>query len=331
MRHCGVKYSNSLLKCLIFIITTPGFFSAQFNVLVNDLALLLDLFGNSKETKLLICTAILVWCWQRHRNGGLNSGQKSAIIVTDAYKFGMLILVLLRYVKIRAFMYRDASHLWHSFSHNRSKIINIQFLKELICFRHFHNNFWLNFFSCQRLRFYSNASETTGQKEETAHKGGENMQEEKQAQKPEPSSSDADKNTNSTPEMNKSSPGPTAEEVKLKTEKLEGQIKEYKVSDYYCNIKEVSSINHCNFCMHLSVFSSPSRRLEWAIVIAHRPSSVRRRPSVWRKLFTFSTSSPELLDGFWWNLVGMKYSWSLTSVVVFRPDPPGSVLPRNFR
>ena len=58
-----------------------------------------------------------------------------------------------------------------------------------------------------------------------------------------------------------------------------------------------------------------SRRLEWAIVIAHRPTSVR-------KLFTFSTSSPEPLDGFWWNLVGMKYSWSLTSVVVFRPDPP---------
>ena len=44
-----------------------------------------------------------------------------------------------------------------------------------------------------------------------------------------------------------------------------------------------------------------------------RPSSVR--------LFTFSTSSPEPLDGFWWNLVWMKYSRSLTSVVVFRPDP----------
>ena len=52
---------------------------------MNDLALLLDLFGNSEETKLLICTAIFVWCLQCHRNGGLNSGQKSAIIVTDAY------------------------------------------------------------------------------------------------------------------------------------------------------------------------------------------------------------------------------------------------------
>ena len=51
---------------------------------MNDLALLLDLFGNSEETKLLICTAIFVWCLQRHRNGGLNSGQKSAFIVTDA-------------------------------------------------------------------------------------------------------------------------------------------------------------------------------------------------------------------------------------------------------
>ena len=57
-----------------------------------------------------------------------------------------------------------------------------------------------------------------------------------------------------------------------------------------------------------------------------RPSVRRRRrrpsSSSVRKLFTFSTSSPKPLDGFWWNLVGMKYSWSLTSVVVFRPDPP---------
>ena len=52
---------------------------------MNDLTLLLDLFGNSEETKLLLCTAIFVWCLQRHRNGGLNSGQKSAIIVTDAF------------------------------------------------------------------------------------------------------------------------------------------------------------------------------------------------------------------------------------------------------
>ena len=37
--------------------------------------------------------------------------------------------------------------------------------------------------------------------------------------------------------------------------------------------------------------------------------------------FTFWTSSPQPLDGFWWNLVGMKYSWSCRSVVVFRPDP----------
>ena len=51
-----------------------------------------------------------------------------------------------------------------------------------------------------------------------------------------------------------------------------------------------------------------------------RPSSVVRLSSV--RLFTFSTSSPEPLDGFWWNLVWLKYSRSLTSVVVFRPDPP---------
>ena len=51
---------------------------------MNDLALLLGLFGNSEETKLLTCTAIFVWCLQHHRNGGLNSGQKLALIVTDA-------------------------------------------------------------------------------------------------------------------------------------------------------------------------------------------------------------------------------------------------------
>ena len=57
----------------------------------------------------------------------------------------------------------------------------------------------------------------------------------------------------------------------------------------------------------------------------HALSGVRPSSVVWRlssvRLFTFSTSSPEPLDGFWWNLVWMKYSRSLTSVVVFRPDP----------
>ena len=61
-----------------------------FKVLMNDLALLLDLFGNSEETKLLICTAIFVWCLQRHRNGGLNFGQKSAIIVTNAFEYNTI-------------------------------------------------------------------------------------------------------------------------------------------------------------------------------------------------------------------------------------------------
>ena len=74
-----------------------------------------------------------------------------------------------------------------------------------------------------------------------------------------------------------------------------------------------------------SLFSSPEPKAR--VSYCHSASSVVRpsvRPSssVVRKLFTFSTSSPERLDGFWWNLVGMKYSWSLTSVVVFRPDPP---------
>ena len=71
---------------LNFYNNDPSFLlKVQFKVLMKDLALLLDLFGNSEETKLLICTAIFVWCLQRQRNGGLNSGQKSAIIVTDAF------------------------------------------------------------------------------------------------------------------------------------------------------------------------------------------------------------------------------------------------------
>ena len=62
-----------------------------------------------------------------------------------------------------------------------------------------------------------------------------------------------------------------------------------------------------------------SQRLQWPIVITRCPSSVCHPSSV--RLFTFSTSSPEPLDGFWWNLVWMKYSRSFTSVIVFRPDP----------
>ena len=64
-----------------------------------------------------------------------------------------------------------------------------------------------------------------------------------------------------------------------------------------------------------------SQRLQWPIVIMRCPSSVVR-PSV--RQFTFSTSSPESLDGFWWKLVCMKYSRSLTSVVVFRQIHPGA-------
>ena len=78
----------------------------------------------------------------------------------------------------------------------------------------------------------------------------------------------------------------------------------------------------CIYCLILRLcdlfFSSPEPKAR--VSYCHSAPSVR--PSVVRKLFTFSTSSPEPLDGFWWNLVGMKYSWSLTSVVVFRPDPP---------
>ena len=55
--HFGVKYSNSVLNYLRFIII-PLDSSIQIKVLINDLTLLLDLFGNSERTKLLIWTVI---------------------------------------------------------------------------------------------------------------------------------------------------------------------------------------------------------------------------------------------------------------------------------
>ena len=77
----------------------------------------------------------------------------------------------------------------------------------------------------------------------------------------------------------------------------------------------ISSIGVC-------FFSSPEPKAR--VSYCHSaPSVVRPSPSSSvRKLFTFSTSSPKPTDGFRWNLVGMKYSWSLTSVVVLRPDAP---------
>ena len=75
----------------------------------------------------------------------------------------------------------------------------------------------------------------------------------------------------------------------------------------------------------LSFFSSPEPKAR--VSYCHSASSVVRpsvvRPFVVRpasgvrKLFAFSTSSSEPLDGFWWNLVGRKSSCSLTSVVFF--------------
>ena len=57
MSHFGVKYSNSVLKCLNFIII-PLVSEIQIKLLIYDIALLLDLIGNSEGTKLLILTVI---------------------------------------------------------------------------------------------------------------------------------------------------------------------------------------------------------------------------------------------------------------------------------
>ena len=64
------------------------------------------------------------------------------------------------------------------------------------------------------------------------------------------------------------------------------------------------------------------------VTYCDHPLSGVRRPSVCRpssvRQFTFSTSSPEPLEWFWWNLVWWKYSMSLTSVVVFGQICPGA-------
>ena len=94
-------------------------------------------------------------------------------------------------------------------------------------------------------------------------------------------------------------------------------------------VKSIWNATKINFPMEVSdpilfggsVLSSPEPKAR--VSYCHSAPSVRHRPSSSvRKLFTFSTSSPKPLGGFWWNLVGMMYSWSLTSVVVFRSDPP---------
>ena len=80
----------------------------------------------------------------------------------------------------------------------------------------------------------------------------------------------------------------------------------------------LTNANYGSIFPTLNIFLAHlSQRLKWAIVIAHRPSSVRPsvRSSSSSVNFHILTSSPEPLDGFWWNLVCMKYSWSLTSVV----------------
>ena len=82
-----------------------------------------------------------------------------------------------------------------------------------------------------------------------------------------------------------------------------------------------SSIQQANFFLVWPVIRAqePKAPVTYCDLLTRCPVSVVC-PSV--RQFTFSTSSPEPLDRFWWNLVWRKYSRSLTSVVVFRPDPP---------
>ena len=80
----------------------------------------------------------------------------------------------------------------------------------------------------------------------------------------------------------------------------------------------------------VSIFSLPEPKA--LVSYCHSAPSVVRPsvclsvcPSSVRKLFIFSTSSPEPLDGFWWNLVGMKYSWSQQVLLFFGQIRPGRI------
>ena len=81
--HIGVQIFTVRAKMFTIHNNAPRFLSTDQSA--SDLALLIDLFGNSEGTKLLIYTIIFVWSLLRQKNGGSNSGLKPATIVTDAY------------------------------------------------------------------------------------------------------------------------------------------------------------------------------------------------------------------------------------------------------
>ena len=92
----------------------------------------------------------------------------------------------------------------------------------------------------------------------------------------------------------------------------------------HVTLEEVCNIRPLFVQFHRTVFRAQEPKAP-VTYCDHALSGVRPsivcRPSSFRQ-FTFSTSSPEPLDWFWWNLIWMKYSKYLTSVVVFQPDPP---------
>ena len=113
-------------------------------------------------------------------------------------------------------------------------------------------------------------------------------------------------------------------------QEADGHTRLSENSDFYHQIQGQIGISGYNFAdlviytkqgIHVVegiAFNQPflahlSRRLEWAIVIAHRPSSVRR------KLFAFSTSSLKPLNGIQQNLTGSKISTPSTKFVFFGP------------
>ena len=74
-------------------------------------------------------------------------------------------------------------------------------------------------------------------------------------------------------------------------------------------------MNRCH-TKNLNMFSAPESKAQVHYCDLSVCPSIYHPSSV-RKQFTWSTSFPEVLDCFWWNLVGMKNSWSLTSVLFF--------------
>ena len=80
----GVKYSHFVLKCSIFIKMTPSFLKYSLKSYWMTLHFYRTCLETQKRPSYWYERWFFIWCLLRQRNWGLNSGLKSAFIVTNA-------------------------------------------------------------------------------------------------------------------------------------------------------------------------------------------------------------------------------------------------------